>query len=347
MHPSATERGKLPGRMPQLHEMSVAAKILGIMSVENLPGKNRLAGIVTTAELKAAGQSATQIETLTRSGTLVHVRSGVYARAAPAKKVLAHPTGDHLLRTAAALAAASPGPGAAASHQTAAVIHGIDLLGRPGNEVILTRTPGRNRSGRTGVHVHSAGLPAAHVMVKYGMRVTTAARTIVDLARILEFRAGVVAADSALHRRLTTTAELASVVTACVRWPGVRRATEVVAFADGLAESALESIARVVFRDCGLPPPELQVWVGGAEAAGRVDFFWRRYWTVVEVDGLMKYSDPARAVLQLQRDKRLHAAGYEVVHFDWHEITENPAHVATTIRAAFRRGTLARPAANA
>jgi very-short-patch-repair endonuclease len=92
-----------------------------------------------------------------------------------------------------------------------------------------------------------------------------------------------------------------------------------------------------VFRDCGLPPPELQVWLGGAETAGRVDFFWRRFRTVAEVDGMLKYANPARAIHQLERDKRLRDAGYEVVHLNWQEITENPGYVATAIRTAFRQ----------
>jgi very-short-patch-repair endonuclease len=70
---------------------------------------------------------------------------------------------------------------------------------------------------------------------------------------------------------------------------------------------------------------------------GRVDFLWRKFRTVAEVDGLMKYADPARAILQLERDKRLRDAGYEVVHLSWQEITENPAYVAAAIRSAFRR----------
>jgi hypothetical protein len=186
--------------------------------------------------------------------------------------------------------------------------------------------------------VHSAQLPDEHVTVEHGMRVTTVARTVTDIARTAEFRAGVVTADSALHQRLVTKPELESLLASCLRWRGSRRAAEVVAFADGLAESVLESIARVVFQDCGLPPPELQVWAGGAEVVGRVDFLWRQFRTVVEVDGLLKYANPARAVLQLERDKRLRDAGYEVVHFTWHEITENPAYVAIAIRTAFTQG---------
>ncbi len=170
------------------------------------------------------------------------------------------------------------------------------------------------------------------------MRVTTAARTVIDLARVLEFRAGVVTADSAIRNKLVTKPELESLLAELSRRMNRRRVAEVIAFADGRAESVLESIARVAFKDCGLPPPELQVWVGGAETVGRVDFLWRRYRTVVEVDGLMKYRDPARAVLQLERDKRLRDAGFEVVHLTWQDITENPPYVAAAIRAAFRRG---------
>src|SRR5262249_19846012 len=150
----------------------------------------------------------------------------------------------------------------------------------------------------------------------------------------------------ALHRKLVNTAELEAVLAECSRWHWARRATEVVSFADGLSESVLESMARVVFRDCGLPPPELQVWVGGAEVVGRVDFLWRQFRTVAEVDGRMKYAAPSRAGKQLGRDRHLRDAGYEVVHFGWRHITEDHGYVNATIKRAFERGTRApRPAA--
>lgn len=329
-------------RLLLAHETSVPRATLGCMAEHklairrgSLPGW-RLAGIRTVAELRAEGRSAAELETEVRRGTLTQLRRGVYARADFAKEVRTRRDGDHLLRAAAALA--TIGPGAVASHQTAASIHDLDLLGRTGTEVTLTRTPGHNRTGRAGVHMYSADLPAAHVTEVYGMPVTTPARTVIDLARSLEFRAGVVAADSALHLKLVTKAELESVRAECSRWPGAVRAGEVVAFADALSESVLESLARVVFRDCGLPPPELQVWAGGAEVVGRVDFLWRRFRTVAEVDGRMKYANAVRAVRQLERDRQLRDAGYEVVHFTWDDINENPGYVNAAIRKAFRRG---------
>jgi hypothetical protein len=304
------------------------------MKVRNLPSGWRLAGLRTTAELLAAGKSAQQLETLVARGALILVRRGVYARADMAAEVRARTSGAHLLQAAAALATSGP---AAASHQTAALIHGLDILGKPPPDVTLTKPPGRSRSARPGTCLHWAQLPDEHITVQHGMRVTTVARTVIDLARTAEFRAGVVTADSGLHQKLVTKAELESVLAGCERRRGIQRATDVVAFADMRAESVLESIARVVFRDCGLPTPDLQVWAGGAEAVGRVDFLWRRQRTVAEVDGLMKYAIPGRAVLQLERDKRLRDAGYEVVHLSWHEVTENPAYVATAIRTAFQR----------
>jgi predicted transcriptional regulator of viral defense system len=309
------------------------------MKVSNLPGTWRLAGIRTTAELHAEGKSAQQIETLIARGALVRVRRGVYARADMVADLAARRSGPHLLKTAAALATTAA---AVASHQSAAVIHGLDIIGNPPRDVTLTRTPDRNRSPQPGARLHWAQLPAEHITVRHGMRVTTVARTVIDLATTTEFRAGVVTADSALHQKLVTKAELELQLGTYKSRPGRQRATDVVAFADGLAESVLESLARVVFRDCGLPSPELQVWVGGAEVVGRVDFLWRQLRTVAEVDGLMKYANPARAVLQLERDKRLRDAGYEVVHFSWQEVNENPAYVATAIRRAFSRR---RPAA--
>ncbi len=135
------------------------------------------------------------------------------------------------------------------------------------------------------------------------MPVTTAARTVIDLARTLTFAEGVVAADSALRRNLTSKTDLRSVLASYCGRRGVVQASRVVEFADGNAESALESIARVAFDDCGLPVPALQVWIAGptGDVIGRVDFFWEKYKTIAEVDGALKYQDPARAKAQLRR----------------------------------------------
>jgi len=301
---------------------------------------SRLSGVMTTAELAAAGVSRGQLRRLVRRGAWRRLAHGVFAPADAVAAEAGDPAGKHAVQVAAALAVS--GSEAVASHHSAAAIHGLELLGRrPGETVTLTRPPGSTggRTGGPGIRLRIAALPAGHVVNRRGLPITSAARTVVDLARASSFQSGVVAADSALRSRQASKADLDLCITTCARWPGIQNARRVVAFADARAESVLESISRVAFDDLGLPPPDLQAWVGGEdEIIGRADFLWRAYRTVGEADGALKYADPARAMAQLERDARLRAAGFEVVHFTWRDITRTPEQVAAALKTAFRRG---------
>ena len=299
------------------------------------PGQ-KVTRVATYEQLISAGSSPAQVRRLVRKGRLLAVRRGVYAAAGAVAE-----RERHALCLAAAVAAS--GSQVVGSHQTAALLHGLDLIGSwPADLVTVTR-PARDRgsrASRSGIRVHSAELPASHVIVKDGISLTSVARTIVDLARTGTFRHGVVAADSALRDRMTTVPEIYAVISDCARWPGIRQARDVVAFSDHRAESALESIGRVVFYEYGLPAPELQVWVGGdLGVVGRADYLWPRYRTIAEADGAVKYAKPGRAIAQLDRDARLRDAGFEVVHFTWQEIMMTPWQVPARIRAGFARGT--------
>lgn len=175
---------------------------------------------------------------------------------------------------------------------------------------------------------------------------TTVARTVVDLARTLPFGEGVVVADSALFRGLAIPLDLWATAEECRPTWGGARADRVVKFADALAESPLESLARALFDEAHLPAPELQAPIyDGEQFIGRADFLWRRHKLIVEVDGGAKYTDPKRARAQLWRDKALRAAGYEVIHFSWAEITTQPERVVAAVWAALHARGLAESAA--
>jgi len=309
--------------------------------------EGQLRGVQTTAELLAVGLSAGQIRRMVRDGTLCLLRPGVYAPSASVASVLrdsrdtkTRHASEQLLRLAAALAAT--GSQSVGSHRSAGQVYGLGMVGRDLEQVTeITRAPG-DRGGHTarlGVLVHIANLPPDHVVSYRGVPLTSVPRTVIDLARTLPFAEGVAIADSALNARLTSKAELAAVIADCPRWPGLQRARQVTAFSDARSESVLESLSRAAFRQAGLPPPDLQVWVGDdGEIIGRADFLWRPYRTIGEADGAFKYQTPARARAQLERDARLRAAGYEVVHFTWAQITRVPAQVVDSIRVAFSRG---------
>ncbi|MBV9855363.1 MAG: DUF559 domain-containing protein [Streptosporangiaceae bacterium] len=279
-----------------------------------------------------------RLRQLVQDGHLVQLRRGVYARADSLAASAGDPARLHAFHVAAVLLSASAL--AAASHESAAILHALDLLGRlPEGFVTLTRPPhlSRSRVGGKGLSVHTAILFREHLTKRYGLPVTSVARTVVDLARASRFRDGVVVADSALHAGKTTREELSGVLAACSAWPGARRAKRVVAFGDHRSESALESCARVTFDEYGLPAPELQVDVGGTRYIGRVDFYWREYRTIAEADGMLKYADPQRAADQLGRDQLLREAGYKVVHFTWRQLFREPDRVIAWIEDAFGR----------
>ena len=294
----------------------------------------------SAADWRAAGLSARRLRSLVSSGQLVKIRHGAYATS----DVLADAETDPGLRHALDIAAvrAARARRGVASHDSAARLHGLGLLKKPPNGTVTMTVPPAMRTGTytcPGVITHTAELPDAHVTRLYGVPVTTAGRTVIDIARTSTLMEGVVVVDSALQERHTSKAELRRVLARCERWPGTGQARKVVDFADGLAESVLESCARVTFRDQGLPPPELQVHITGQDGRliARVDFCWRRFRTIGEADGLLKYESGGKAIAELKRDRLLREAGYEVIHFTWQELFGDPALVAARIRTAFDR----------
>jgi very-short-patch-repair endonuclease len=109
----------------------------------------------------------------------------------------------------------------------------------------------------------------------------------------------------------------------------------VVEFGDGLSESVLESCARVAFARRGLDPPELQVRIDTAGGIFRVDFYWWKYRTIAEADGLLKYENPRRAIDQLRRDQLLRETSRNVIHFTWRELFHQEPVVINRLTTAF------------
>ena len=309
--------------------------------------RDALHGIVvgSTEEWRSAGLSRRQMATLIGAGQLCLVRRGAYAT----DRILARAAGDPRLAHAVAVAGAlatgrNDGVG---SHYSAARIYGIALLTKPAGEAVtLTLPPGARtgrpgRSGRRDLACYVAALPDAHVTdAFFGVRVTTGSRTVIDIARRSSFMEGVVAMDSALHGRHASRTEIRRVLTACTGWPGIDQARKVAGFASELSESVLESCARVLFHQHGLPPPQLQARVLDEEGKviARPDFCWPQYRTIADTDGMLKYQSAADMARHLKRDSVLQLLGWQVVHVTWAEIFGNPESVVTRIKLAFASG---------
>lgn len=294
-------------------------------------------GVFTTDQARRCGYSDREIRSLRSTGTWTALRRGIYAEATEADG------GDDLppyrLQVAAALLAI--GPHAVASHQSAAALWGFETLQPLETPVVrLTTSTGRTPRRYPGLRVEVAGLPETHRAHRQGLRVTSLSRTVVDCSRELPFRDALVLADSALRLFDLGKGDLEQVLKDCWPWPRIRRAARIVAFADAAAETVAESLARVVFLEQGLPTPELQCEIFDDRGfIGRVDFLFRKFNTVVEVDGRLKYDDGDPRVLwrEKQREDRLREAGYEVVRITWADLMYRPEKVRARIEAAFAR----------
>ena len=279
------------------------------------------------------------IRRLLRSGELVAARRGVLVGRLR-KTAAVEPRDKHLLAAQIAIASSAASP-TYACLGTAGLIHGFSRLGRDPARVRLYRERGGGWRDEE-VAVLVCGLPEHHVQTT-PLPTTTAPRTVVDLARWVSFRGGVVVADSAMRLGVSRT-ELESVIRDCSRWPGIKKARRVVGFADGRAASPLESISRVAFHEMGLPAPELQVILVHDEFGNPriiVDFFWEEFGVVGEADGLLKYDDEDEG-RSLRREKlrqeEIEALGYIVVRWTWADIWGRPEWVAMRLRRAFEEG---------
>ncbi|TCC05254.1 hypothetical protein [Kribbella soli] len=289
-------------------------------------------------DLMELGLQKYDVERLLRNGLLQHAH-GRYVDGS---------LDQHLARAACAQAAH---PKSVISHFTAADLTGLrvwtDRDRRPAaNPIWLSCEPGRRRNlKRTDVVLHRAGLTAPDLQLHQGLWLTSDARTTVDIARELPLREAAVTVDHALSRSVSL-AELEAVLERQHRWPGIRKAREAVALGDPRSESALESYARLVFADGGLPAPVLQAefWDGHRWLSLRVDFWWPEFRTVGEADGLEKFEaatpSERRRLLRrsFERDQQLSDRGLEVVHFGWEDAVLRPGDLVHRFRAAFDRG---------
>ena len=190
---------------------------------------------------------------------------------------------------------------------SAAAVWGLPRIEQwPDAVRVLVATEQRGR-GSSLVRPH-VGRDADTVRVG-DVRVTTAARTVVDLARTGTLHTAVAAADHALRHGLCSLAELKTEVDAVPpRVRGRNTACLVGALANPLSMSAGESLSRVQMFMLNLPEPELQKEVRDAAGlVGYVDFGWEE--VAGEFDGKVKYrvadgASPAEAGEVVWREKQ-------------------------------------------
>jgi Transcriptional regulator, AbiEi antitoxin len=295
----------------------------------------RRGGFILSADLERAGRDARVLRMMRDRGELVRIRRGAYV---PIESWQESTSLDrHLLRIQAA--ESSLPHESTFSHYSAAALHGLPILGSWPSDVHVIGARHRGGHGETGLRRHGTiSLPEPVEIGRF--RVTSVARTVVDLARVCSLRSAVVTADRAqanalkphtVHQsasRDDLVAELATVP----RRAGGARAELAVNFSDGYSGSAGESISRVAFWELGIPQPQLQRRFVDAEGEMFVDFYWEYVNSIGEFDGQSKYFQPEfnpslspNEILWQEklRQNRLLAFTPRIARWDW-DVALNP-----------------------
>jgi len=250
--------------------------------------------------------SAQALEFLTRRGLEAHLNSVVL------QKVWHGIYGRGRLTTAMQLRGLdlATGTSVAACMGTAATVYGFDTEGTPGLHVL--EPDGRRLRSADGLIVHRReGAPLTMVR---GRPVTAPAWTAIEVARGLRRPRALATLDAALRSASCSSDDLTRTLRLQSGRRGVVNVRELLPLASPLAESPMESEARLVMIDGGLPPPVLQYEVVDLQGyTWRLDFAWPEHRVAAEYDGVDWHSGPGAFFRDRRRGAALQDLGWIVV----------------------------------
>lgn len=245
--------------------------------------------------------------------------------------VYAPPGGDLPTRLAALdLAAGQP---IVACMGTAAALCGFDTENTLRLHVL---DPGVRMRPTPDVMVHQRiGAPLRRVD---GRLATAPAWTAVEVARTLWRPRALATLDAALHAGACTAEELQAAIDEQKGRRGIVKVRELIAHADSRAESPMESEARLVFIEGGLPMPELQYNI--ADHCGdlwRVDFAWPDAKLAAEYDSIDWHMGPAALLHDRLKTARLQECGWTSIPMTVVDVRQDRQRLVTRINTHLAR----------
>jgi very-short-patch-repair endonuclease len=281
------------------------------------------AGAVSLSQLRAAGVSPVEVRALVRRGVLDPASRGVYLLAGT----------ERTWPCQLWLGLLAAGPESFVCRRSAAALWGLDGVSRGDVDVA---TFGGRHSRKPGA-VRLKSVDAAEVVLHQGFRVTTIARTLVDLGSVARPEIVERGVECALRRRLVALAALTDLAEGA-RTPGSRALREVLRLRpDGAppTESDAETLFVQIARSMGLPPPRRQFVVILRGQKYRLDFAWPAIRLAVEIDGAAVHG-PDRLAADLFRQNQILLDGWLVVRFAAATVSGRPLLVERDLRDAWQ-----------
>jgi hypothetical protein len=274
---------------------------------------NRQRGYVKRAQLLALGLPRHTVVHRVKAGRLIPTYTGVYA--------VGHvPRLPHDRAYGALLAC---GPKALLSHGSAATLYGIYRRWDTPFEVTVP-----TKRGRKGIRIHRAQLTRADRASEQGLRVTSPARTLLDMTpRLTELQLKRAFNNLRLDHGLTTD-QLKDVLYRFRRHPGAARLRPLAGVRRRPTRSRLERKFLAFCKRYDLPEPLTNVDIGGVE----VDAYFPDHRLIVEVDGHEVHAGPASFEIDRDRDADMLALGLPTVRITEERMDNAPDAEAARFR---------------
>jgi hypothetical protein len=195
----------------------------------------------------------------------------------------------------------------------------------------------RSIKSKPGIRLHRPrSLDAVETTELDGIPITTVAQTLLDVAApAYRLNMGKLL-HQAIVLELFDLNAISRVLARNPGAPGARRLAEALTEEVPFTRSDLEETALSLFRSFSVPKPECNAWIWDGEKLVEVDFVWREFGLIVEVDGWRYHRSRWRRRQDAAKTAALEAQGWTVLRFSEFAVAGTPAQVAAAVLAATR-----------
>jgi very-short-patch-repair endonuclease len=277
----------------------------------------RQRGYINRSQLMRLGLGPEAIRYRVRIGRLIPVYAGVYA--------VGHlPTLPQDRAVGALLAC---GANAVLSHGSAATLWGILKRWEMPFEVTVP-----SKRTRSGIRTHRSQLARQDITRQLGIRVTSPARTVHDMASRMTDKQLTRAVNDLRHAGYLHLDQLTDVVTRFPRSPASKRLRRLLVNPTGPTRSEFEDAFLAFAERFGLPRPQVNVRIGKYI----VDALFAEERVIVELDGWSFHNSRASFESDRERDAEMLARGLATVRITWERLLGEPEREADRLLAILR-----------
>lgn len=288
-------------------------------------------GVLTTTDLISAGRSAEAVRRAVERGELETVHEGIH-------RVAGAPVTWEQRVLLAVLAA---GPGALASHRSAAALWDLDGSTQGVPEIVAPRHR-RTWATELGRSHESTDLHLAEPTERLAIPCTGLVRTLVDLGAVVSPERLQQAIDDGIRRNLCTWEDLLHAMARHSRrgrrGVGPLRAILEECYGTNVPDSRFNRLVERLLIESGQPAPEIEhrVFDQGGEELARLDLAYPDRLVGLELDSRQHHLSAPAFEADRVRQNRLEVRGWMVLRYTWRHYTRTPNRIVADVDAALR-----------